>query len=754
MVSKRFFKQVRKRTNYLRVRRFLRTLSMAPLIASAAIVAVLALPAQLTDLYLGLWQDFWPLDLVRNLLSLGAALLLGSLLSQWHFSLANRRIAEVYGQYPDLGFYQNLKSLRICQALLLSAAPAIGVVLGAIGAFEQVDKTCGNLDAARSALGQSAGAAGWLSGLAPDCSIMLGSMRWADSKLAVVLTVMVGATLVRLAILWRQRESIHRDRPMRMLVGAFLLAGVVVLGPILPVRGFADPGIHLVVSIAWLIGPMVGIFVVLIAAVVLVMGISWLSEWSQVPIFFLLFLLAAWFAVEGIHSAIQVEARPAAAALASRKDKDSVGFDEVFAGWLDKRKTAQSPKRYPVYIVAAEGGGIYAASAAALFLATMQDQCSDFARHVFAISGVSGGAVGATVFDAALQTPVATDCNPSVSPARPLTERIDRVMSSDHLSPVLSFVLPDIASKLDPFLSTKLDRATALQSSFECAFAASVALPGIMPTCRLSDPGPNAIKRTFGSYWSNTQETAPALVLNTTSVDTGFRIAFAPDGMPLRSVGDGTLYAFSDLAAPSDQITMIEAAVASASFPLMQPPYSVQFKPDKRTMNFVDGGYIDNSGTSTALDMYKKLQASRASSGADLHLIVLTDTPPEVDISRVGSTGLIEMISPLAALLKVRAQMSDRALKATDELFRGPTAQDDLARHLHYIELDQRSVALPLGWKISRTELDYVRLLLGNPASCPPGATQYKGVLDTIARNSCETRHILEALAGHGWAAP
>src|SRR5262249_28862744 len=39
---------------------------------------------------------------------------------------------------------------------------------------------------------------------------------------------------------------------------------------------------------------------------------------------------------------------------------------------------------YPVFIIAAEGGGIYAASAAATFLAELEDCVPGFARHIFA----------------------------------------------------------------------------------------------------------------------------------------------------------------------------------------------------------------------------------------------------------------------------------------------------------------------------------------------------------------------------------
>ncbi|WP_340671948.1 hypothetical protein [Bradyrhizobium ottawaense] len=78
---------------------------------------------------------------------------------------------------------------------------------------------------------------------------------------------------------------------------------------------------------------------------------------------------------------------------------------ESFRDWLRQKPRLAEAERlgeYPVFIVAAQGGGIYAANNAARFLARMQDLCPAFRQHLFAISGVSGGSVGSAIFAAAL----------------------------------------------------------------------------------------------------------------------------------------------------------------------------------------------------------------------------------------------------------------------------------------------------------------------------------------------------------------
>ena len=76
---------------------------------------------------------------------------------------------------------------------------------------------------------------------------------------------------------------------------------------------------------------------------------------------------------------------------------------------------------------------------------------------------------------------------------------------------------------------------------------------------------------------------APSLLLNATSAETGQRVAFAP--YSLIGVGDGTLHAFGDLGRmlrvvgrskrEFDELELIDAAVTSARFPGILPAWSI-----------------------------------------------------------------------------------------------------------------------------------------------------------------------------------
>ena len=72
--------------------------------------------------------------------------------------------------------------------------------------------------------------------------------------------------------------------------------------------------------------------------------------------------------------------------------------EESFRTWIASRADLEAyrsaGKPYPLYIVAAEGGGLYAAYQTAKLLGRMQDLCRNFAQHVFVTSSVSGGSLG------------------------------------------------------------------------------------------------------------------------------------------------------------------------------------------------------------------------------------------------------------------------------------------------------------------------------------------------------------------------
>jgi hypothetical protein len=455
---------------------------------------------------------------------------------------------------------------------------------------------------------------------------------------------------------------------------------------------------------------------------------------------------------------------------------------------------------YVVYIIAAEGGGIYAASAASMLLARLQDSSSHFAEHVFAISGVSGGAIGSTVFQALdwattgepPPVPVTTALgDPAPCPkssvaeerrqstGQVLEDKVTCIMEDDHFSPVIGSIFAEITG-------SSTGRAEALVASFNDSVSSYDPKAGQ----ELSSP--------FTKSWSF-RSNVPALVLNSTWVETGFRVAFAP--FHLHDI-DASLYSFSDPSMPNESDkSLMEAAAVSARFPLVLPPFSAVMpaqesetndpKPkDLKRWNFVDGGYSDNSGATTALDLYKAL-SSVAPKGVNVRIILLTSSQVHPDLSgpKINGTAFRDTMGPIDALMSVREDLGNQAVALACSQIYGTlkaNANDLCSQHagesaapLQIIEIQDETYGLSLGWKISQTSFDVVSWMLGEPDECvssqqpaahplppsnvpasteakdaptsqPPGQGTDNSQLtdDILKRNSCVLKSIKDSVPG------
>jgi hypothetical protein len=416
-------------------------------------------------------------------------------------------------------------------------------------------------------------------------------------------------------------------------------------------------------------------------------------------------------------------------------------FDEWVRGRHDRAPGKGDPaKPYPAFIISTEGGGIYAAAAASLFLAKLQDDCPGFAQHVFAISGVSGGAIGAAVFQAHVPPSEQKDkvaCR-ALTDDGPLTQTMTRIMERDHFSPVVAAVIPDI-------LGERAGRSEALEASFAAVDDRAV-------RARLQQP--------FPDHWSN-GSAAPSLVLNATWAETGYRVAFAPFLLHTSPSSDGTFYSFADADMPGEnRIPLMQAAVVSARFPGILPPLTIKMSND-RWWNFVDGGYADSSGAATALALFKALQDTSCGLNVDLKLILLTSTNPQPNFQNVTGSEFRDTMAPIQTVMNVRELLGSQAVTRTSEYFKRTSSEnfkkaspenlkktspenfkstspcDEMTApdwQLEEIKLADREYSLPLGWKLSNTTLQLVSFLIGRPAPCRTDTLQEGGgALDASA---------------------
>ena len=380
-------------------------------------------------------------------------------------------------------------------------------------------------------------------------------------------------------------------------------------------------------------------------------------------------------------------------------------LEESFQQWFDQREQERETfeargEAYPVYIVSAQGGGIYAAYHTAAALSRLQDRFPSFADHVFAISSVSGGSVGATTFSSLVKSQV---CDRPDRAEHCLESKAKQILGQDLLSPLLSFGLfPDLVQRFPPFPLYDWDRARGLDAAFESAW------DRVIPTREAANP----LKQSFYNHW-DTAHSTPALVLNTTMVGSGKRLVISPFNIQLPQ----TFPTLKDLRTYNDEINpkLSTAAGLSARFPIVTP---VGWFEDKRQTKYrlADGGYFDNSGLLTALDLGQALQGYIQAHQLKAKLIYLSiiDQPPTPTVPRLTAqaaiaqpagainqpptaqaAGLNELLSPVRALLHSRAALSQSIFQDVEALF----ASD--ANRFRKILLDKTTTPLPLGWYLS-----------------------------------------------------
>jgi predicted negative regulator of RcsB-dependent stress response len=473
--------------------------------------------------------------------------------------------------------------------------------------------------------------------------------------------------------------------------------------------------------------------------------------WYRIPLLTLLFILAILFSVADLTDNHVVRILPRAA-------KQLLPVKYSFTDWYNERRDRNRFEKggepYPVFLISAAGGGLYAAYYTAEVLARLQDRCPNFAQHVFAISGVSGGSLGAAVFSS-LAKDFASNGPPEFCgferhrAVGPFERRTKAVLSRDFLAPLMAGGLfPDFLQRFVPHQG--IDRAQIFNSSLIKAWHDGV------------PDGPNHFAEPFLDLWQP-QSASPALILNTTHVAGGFRVPIVPfligarteleyEDVKITGVEEFHLLLAGGVDAEpgpfkevASDIDLATAVGISARFPWIEPAASVPVQLSRRVwldssesrtektapqnIRLVDGGYYDNSGMDTLQSLLLHIKGKEVkgqSTGSQ-------DSLPNVrfyviSIGAFSSTkseapwqGISELLSPIRAMLNTREQ------RGVDAFFRGWT--NDVACYEAYgcelntpkwFLLDQNDFQLPLGWQLSSATRSVIDLQAGDPTFSDP----------------------------------
>jgi hypothetical protein len=510
--------------------------------------------------------------------------------------------------------------------------------------------------------------------------------RFAYERVKGLAATRAGAPLTTLLAVPRSAEEVYGELEFRDLAGPTrLMLGFAVLVAIVLFCLFTF-------FVQWS-APLFGT-----AGILLFAAAGWIAAGSvldfigmrlRYPAFLTLLALTMLFSLWNDNHEVRTLAEPQAA---NREDVRA-----AFREWM--KRQPERAASYPMVFVDAEGGGIRAAYWAATVLGRIQDDNPCFAERLFSLSGVSGGSLGASVFLALFverRGATSADCRAG-APGRPsIMESAQQILGEDFLAPVSAALLyPDLAQRFIPVPVRALDRATALEQSWERAWR--------------EHTGTNRFAEPFDALWADRSRWTPALFLNATWVETGKRLIVsnlrvsAPPEEAVFVDGEDAQAFF----APRS-LALSTAAHMSARFTYVSPAGTLQRDGVPRG-RVVDGGYFENSGATTTLEIVKLLPSMEEEdprwAKVEPYVIHISNEPvnPGAPPDSLESTRkrrairpqpwLNESLSPLWAMLNTRDA-------------RGVYARDTLAWHVgedHFLKfgLCRSSGNIPLGWVLS-----------------------------------------------------
>ena len=249
----------------------------------------------------------------------------------------------------------------------------------------------------------------------------------------------------------------------------------------------------------------------------------------------------------------------------------------------------------------------------------------------------------------------------------------------------------------------------------------------------------------------------PSLILNGTHVETGRRI-LTSNLVPTRTPGESPefydAYHMHDIL--NADLPLSTAAHNSARFTYVSPAGSLMTEVDGEMVlrgHVVDGGYFENSGATTVLEVLKVLETlcdldatgrfgflgqvalaagtQSPSCRGDFHVIYIQNDPksaPDYKVKQFDPTldappdsGLSETLSPIRALMRTRSARGSYAVKSLKAAvgrrnFRDFSLCDEMS-----VGENMEKVPLPLGWQLSDNSQQAMDRQLGQTCTKPIG---------------------------------
>jgi hypothetical protein len=416
---------------------------------------------------------------------------------------------------------------------------------------------------------------------------------------------------------------------------------------------------------------------------------------------------------------------PSAAQAATFTDQAKrVGLKEMLTSWNKCRGAAGAGPLRPV-IVAISGGATRAGLWGARVLQAVDEAAGEQHHVIFAVSSVSGGSLGAAAY-LALQGAGADKegCVTSVQAGKDAYRDAYLSLRKDAVGPLLAgrllgdlprtFVTP-FAAPLRHMPPRGGDSAEAMERAFESLWRPTT--KGLV--------GARSFSEAFLSLFYQGGSLRPGMPIwlaNGTDAATGNRVVTVP--FKPNDVADPNGLVDWPIRGARDALGLLEADVAistainnTARFPFLEPFGTLLKKDGTRTGALIDGGYFENEGLETALDLADWLKTR----GSELLnrriepiIVVATGNGDHIDPGPLrcfqpadGPTtpskgNVLQILAPLLGIYDVRSGHSTASLHQAREQYCSKERRSFF--HFYLPRVAKKDV--PLNWILSEDVAD------------------------------------------------
>jgi hypothetical protein len=355
-------------------------------------------------------------------------------------------------------------------------------------------------------------------------------------------------------------------------------------------------------------------------------------------------------------------------------------LNQHFDKWLNHLKEdttyrlGANKDTLPVVFIASEGGALRTGAFAAMMLAKLGDNFPSFNKYIYCYSGVSGGALGVNFYNALRINKLTTTDTISYSSAT------ESFFKTDFLAAVTGkLVFGEIINYFIPWHIQRLDRAIALEKAWEYGFEKINTNKNILA----------------GSFNQAIDSTLPAVFINTTEVETGLQCMWSNvniNGLPLSSR--------TNLYNRANQNLAYSTAInLSTRFPLISPGAAIFFgNTHQQRFHFVDGGYYENAGSETLLEVMKNLQLNNKP--VKPYVIQFNFGTEDSIISARSVKSFSEIMEVIGGIYNTRSGRSNMARYNMQQYLK--------TIHGEYINLNLKlsTRKIPLNWILSNTAVN------------------------------------------------